>query len=44
MERLFLILSGVYGFLGVAFGAFGAHGIRGYLATMADGPQRTEWW
>jgi uncharacterized membrane protein YgdD (TMEM256/DUF423 family) len=44
MERLFLILAGVYGFLGVALGAFGAHGIRGYLAKLPDGAQRGEWW
>lgn len=44
MERLFLLLSGIYGFLGVALGAFGAHALRGYLAKLPDGAQRAEWW
>jgi uncharacterized membrane protein YgdD (TMEM256/DUF423 family) len=44
MERLFLILSGVYGFLGVALGAFGAHGLKGFLAKVEDGAQRSAWW
>lgn len=29
MERIFFILAGVFGFLGVALGAFGAHGLKG---------------
>ena len=44
MERLFLVLAGAYGLLGVAFGAFGAHALRGRLAEMADGAKRLEWW
>jgi uncharacterized membrane protein YgdD (TMEM256/DUF423 family) len=44
MERLFLILAGVYGFLGVALGAFGAHALRGYLEKLPDGVKRAEWW
>ncbi len=28
MDRTFLLLGAVLGFLGVAFGAFGAHGLR----------------
>jgi uncharacterized membrane protein YgdD (TMEM256/DUF423 family) len=44
VERLFLILSGGFGALGVAFGAFGAHGLRAHLATLADGPDRRAWW
>jgi uncharacterized membrane protein YgdD (TMEM256/DUF423 family) len=31
MDRTFLLLAGVLGFLGVALGAFGAHGLRGRL-------------
>lgn len=31
MHRLFLLLSAVCGFLGVAMGAFGAHGLRAAL-------------
>jgi uncharacterized membrane protein YgdD (TMEM256/DUF423 family) len=32
MERIFLILAAISGFLAVAFGAFGAHGLRERLA------------
>jgi uncharacterized membrane protein YgdD (TMEM256/DUF423 family) len=32
MERIFLILAALSGFLAVAFGAFGAHGLRERLA------------
>ena len=44
MERLFLALSGVNGFLGVMLGAFGAHGLRNSLASAADGARRLEVW
>ncbi len=44
MERLFLTLSGVNGFLAVALGAFGAHGLRDKLGSLADGPRRLEVW
>lgn len=44
MERLFLVLCGVNGFLAVALGAFGAHGLRGMLANAPDGPRRLEVW
>lgn len=44
MERLFLLLAGVYGFLAVALGAFGAHGLKGFLERVPDGPQRLTWW
>lgn len=44
MERVFLILAGINGFLAVAFGAFGAHGLRSSLAHAADGPRRLEVW
>jgi uncharacterized membrane protein YgdD (TMEM256/DUF423 family) len=44
MERTFLVLSGVNGLIAVALGAFGAHGLKGRLAGLADGPQRLEWW
>jgi uncharacterized membrane protein YgdD (TMEM256/DUF423 family) len=39
-----LAASAVNGFLAVALGAFGAHGLRGKLANTADGPRRLEWW
>ena len=32
MTRAFVILAGAFGFLGVAAGAFGAHGLRGRLS------------
>lgn len=44
MERVFGVASGVLGFLAVALGAFGAHGLKGRLAPLADGAQRLEWW
>lgn len=44
MERLFLILAGIYGFLGVALGAFGAHGLKARLEALPDGAQRMAWW
>jgi uncharacterized membrane protein YgdD (TMEM256/DUF423 family) len=44
VERTFLILSGINGFLAVALGAFGAHGLRSWLATADDGPRRLEVW
>ena len=31
MDRNFLLLGAVFGFLGVGLGAFGAHGLRGRL-------------
>jgi uncharacterized membrane protein YgdD (TMEM256/DUF423 family) len=44
VERLFLVLAGVNGFLGVMFGAFGAHGLRTQLLGLPDGPRRLEVW
>ncbi|MFW6067264.1 MAG: DUF423 domain-containing protein [Myxococcota bacterium] len=44
MERLFLIVSGVYGFLAVALGAFGAHGLQRFFDRVEDGARRAEWW
>src|SRR5690242_2807500 len=44
MERTALLLAGVMGFLGVALGAFGAHGLKKRLADAADGDQRLAWW
>ena len=32
MHRNFLLIAAVLGFLGVAFGAFGAHGLRGRVS------------
>jgi len=44
MERAYLVLAGVLGFLGVALGAFGAHGLKRRLAGAPDGDQRLAWW
>ena len=32
MDRTFLLVGALAGFIGVAFGAFGAHGLRGRLS------------
>lgn len=39
-----LTVSGVSGFLAVALGAFGAHGLQARLATAADAAKRLTWW
>lgn len=39
-----LSLSGISGFLAVALGAFGAHGLKARLADVADGAKRLGWW
>ena len=39
MERLLIALAGVYGFLGVALGAFGAHALKSSLS-----PEAAGWW
>lgn len=44
MSRTWLALAGVMGFLAVALGAFGAHGLKTRMSSLADGPQRLEWW
>ncbi|MDF2698340.1 MAG: hypothetical protein K0S65_6724 [Labilithrix sp.] len=44
MERFALLAGSSLGFLAVALGAFGAHGLRARLAPLADGAQRLEWW
>jgi uncharacterized membrane protein YgdD (TMEM256/DUF423 family) len=44
MERTFLVLSGVYGLLGVALGAFGAHALDRLFHEAADGVDRAAWW
>jgi uncharacterized membrane protein YgdD (TMEM256/DUF423 family) len=37
-------VAGILGFIGVALGAFGAHGLKEWLATLPDGAQRADWW
>ncbi|UJR79692.1 DUF423 domain-containing protein [Sandaracinus amylolyticus] len=44
MDRVLVILSGVFGFLGVGLGAFGAHGLRRSLEGLEDAARRLEWW
>ena len=44
MSRTFVILSGLLGLTAVAFGAFGAHGLRARLDSLPDGIKRMEWW
>ncbi len=44
MERTYLILAGIMGFLGVALGAFGAHGLKKALADKPDSAERLAWW
>ena len=42
--RIFMVLAGVNGFLAVALGAFGAHGLKGRLEPLADGALRLQGW
>ena len=42
--RFLLLACAANGFLAVALGAFGAHGLAGRLQELADGAQRLEWW
>jgi|SRR5688572_15471525 len=44
MSRWFLALCALNGFLAVAFGAFGAHGLKSRLSAVADGAERLDWW
>lgn len=44
MTRIFIVLSGFFGFVAVALGAFGAHGLRSHLDSLPDGAKRLEWW
>lgn len=39
-----LMVSSASGFLAVALGAFGAHGLQSRLEGMADGAKRLAWW
>jgi uncharacterized membrane protein YgdD (TMEM256/DUF423 family) len=42
--RWLLALSAFSGFLAVALGAFGAHGLKGRLASHPEAARRLEWW
>lgn len=39
-----LRVAAILGASAVALGAFGAHGLKAWLAEDADGPQRLAWW
>jgi len=39
-----MISAAGHGFLAVALGAFGAHGLKSKLAGLADGAERLGWW
>lgn len=39
-----LTVSGISGFLAVALGAFGAHGLQSRLDGVVDGAKRLGWW
>ncbi len=42
--RWFLMTAAISGFLAVALGAFGAHGLRARFESLQDGAKRLEWW
>ena len=42
--EVFLGIAAVSGFLAVAMGAFGAHGLKGFLAEVPDLQLRMSWW
>jgi len=44
LSRLWLMMAAANGFLAVALGAFGAHGLKGLLESVPDGAQRLQWW
>lgn len=44
MNRLLMVLAASLGFLGVALGAFGAHGVKKLLEGADDAAQRLGWW
>jgi len=44
MDRRLTLLFAALGFTGVAFGALGAHAVKGALAGVPDVAQRLEWW
>jgi uncharacterized membrane protein YgdD (TMEM256/DUF423 family) len=44
MARLWLMMAAANGFLAVALGAFGAHGLKRMLEVAPDGALRLQWW
>jgi uncharacterized membrane protein YgdD (TMEM256/DUF423 family) len=43
-DRTAYMVAGVLGATGVALGAFGAHGLKGWLEAAESGPLRASWW
>jgi uncharacterized membrane protein YgdD (TMEM256/DUF423 family) len=44
MERTLFATAGLLGFLAVALGAFGAHGLQKLLAGVEEADKRLDWW
>ena len=44
MDRKLTYLTALLGFTGVAFGAFGAHGLKKFVAELPDAADRLAWW
>lgn len=44
MQRLLFLACAANGFLAVALGAFGAHGLKNRLADLPDVARRLAWW
>ena len=44
MQKFLRSACAINGFLGVALGAFGAHGLKTSLADVSDAARRLEWW
>jgi uncharacterized membrane protein YgdD (TMEM256/DUF423 family) len=44
VARWLWVLTAINGFLAVALGAFGAHGLKRYLAEAVDVGERLGWW
>ncbi len=44
MERLLVVLAGVYGALAVGLGAYGAHGLSRVLEGADDAAKKMDWW
>ncbi len=43
-EKNLVVVAAVSGFLAVALGAFGAHGLQSFVEPLADGAKRLQWW
>jgi uncharacterized membrane protein YgdD (TMEM256/DUF423 family) len=44
MARTIFIVAAVFGFLAVALGAFGAHGLEKHFVTFDDAAKHAAWW